>query len=407
MAVAPTTEKRNWFERNPKKTLGLMVLVLLVAAIYGAEKILGAINQSKRMVLFTERRYINLREFLPLIDVVYVPPEKDLREADGLVKKEYRVRTDAHGFILPYHHYDRPDLTLVFLGGSTTVCMFMAEEERFPWLVGNFLEQHTGKKVTSYNGGVGGNNSLHSLNVLLNKVIPLKPDMVIMMHNINDLVALMYDQTYWSKNPSRAPIVDFYFYKNLRGFKALATMARDLYIPNLHVATRLLSKKIFGKAKDPDDEFAHVRGKKLELNKAQLLDEFTMNLQTFINICRARRITPVLMTQFNRYRENPDEKIRMAMGGFEAEAKIPFREFKDIYDRFNEAIRETGRRNNVLVIDLARLIPQEKEFMYDVVHLTTAGSRLAAHLISEHLQPAAAHACGTPRLGPPPLPSVP
>jgi len=37
------------------------------------------------------------------------------------------------------------------------------------------------------------------------------------------------------------------------------------------------------------------------------------------------------------------------------------------------------------VIDLAALIPQDKEYLYDVVHLNTRGSQLAAQLISEHL----------------------
>ena len=46
-----------------------------------------------------------------------------------------------------------------------------------------------------------------------------------------------------------------------------------------------------------------------------------------------------------------------------------------------------GQSNGVLVIDLARLIPQESQYMYDVVHLKTAGSKLAARLISEKLQP--------------------
>ena len=98
----------------------------------------------------------------------------------------------------------KPDLTLVFLGGSTVACIYVDEESRFPSLVGQLLSQQTGKKVTSYNSGVGGNNSLHSLDILLNKIIPLKPDVVVMMHNINDLVALIYDKTYWSNNPTRS-----------------------------------------------------------------------------------------------------------------------------------------------------------------------------------------------------------
>jgi len=229
---------------------------------------------------------------------------------------------------------------------------------------------------------------LHSLDILLNKIIPVRPDVVVMMHNINDLVALIYDQTYWSKNPTRAAIVNFSFYKNLTGLKALSTLARDIYIPNLHAATRILSKKIFGKkVQDPDDEFAHIRGQKLTVDQAHILDEFRMNLTTFINICRARRITPVLMTEFSRYRANPDPKVLAAMQGFESDSGIPVREFMELYARFNQAIREVGKENRVLVIDLAALIPQDKQYLYDVVHLNTRGSQLAAQLISERLQP--------------------
>jgi len=378
---------KNWFERNPKKTIALFLLMFLLALTYGAEKLLAYINQTHNLVLFTERRYINLREILPLVDTVDVPPDRAVRTSDGLVQKPYRVRTDANGFMLPYNRYEKPDLTLVFLGGSTVACIYVDEESRFPYLAGQLLEQQTGKRITSINSGVGGNNSLHSIDILLNKIIPVKPDAVVMMHNINDLVALIYDQTYWGKNPTRQPIVNFDFYKNLTGLKALSTMARDMYIPNLHAATRILSKKIFGKkVKDPEDEFAHVRGKKLTIDEAAILNEFKMNLETFISICRARKITPVLMTQFNRYKPNPDPKVLAAMQGFESDSGIPVGQFIDLYAKFNQAIREVAQENGVQVIDLAKQIPQDSKYIYDVVHLNTEGSKLAAQMISDQLK---------------------
>jgi len=388
MADQQGQSTQNWFERHPRQTIVWLVLILVLAVTYGAEKLLAYINHTHNLVLFSERRYINLREILPGVDTVDVPPDRAVRESDGLVQKPYRVRTDSRGFMLPYNRYEKPDLSLVFLGGSTVACIYVDEESRFPYLVGNLLAQKTGKKITSINSGVGGNNSLHSLDILLNKIIPLRPDVVVMMHNINDLVALIYDRTYWSKNPTRAPIVNFSFYKNLTGLKALATLARDLYIPNLHAATRILSHKIFGKkVKEQDDEFAYIRGKKLTVDAAAILAEFKMNLNTFINLCRARRITPVLMTQFNRYRPNPDPKVLKAMQGFQADSGIPVSEFIELYARFNQAIREVGQANGVLVIDLAALIPQDQKYIYDVVHLNTRGSQLAARLISERLQP--------------------
>ena len=264
----------NWFERHPKQTILWLVLILLLAATYGAEKLLAYINHTHNLVLFTERRYINLREILPLIDTVDVPPDKAVRESDDLVQKPYRVRTDARGFLLPYNRYDKPDLTLVFLGGSTTASIYVEEASRFPYLVGNLLEKETGKKVTSINSGVSGDNTLHCLDILLNKIVPLKPDVVVLMENINDLTVLVYDRTYWNHNPSKAPIVDFTFYKNLTGLRALSTLARDMYIPNLHAAFRVLSRKISPQGKDPDDEFARERGKRIHPLR-QRLEQFT------------------------------------------------------------------------------------------------------------------------------------
>jgi hypothetical protein len=75
------------------------------------------------------------------------------------------------------------------------------------------------------------------------------------------------------------------------------------------------------------------------------------------------------------------------MQGFESDSGIPVRQFIELYVKFNQAIREVGNTNRVLVIDLAALIPSDKKYIYDVVHLNTRGSKLAAKLISERLEP--------------------
>ena len=40
-----------------------------------------------------------------------------------------------------------------------------------------------------------------------------------------------------------------------------------------------------------------------------------------------------------------------------------------------------------MVIDLAKEIPQENEFMYDIVHYTDKGARKIADIISGRLKP--------------------
>jgi hypothetical protein len=147
-------------------------------------------------------------------------------------------------------------------------------------------------------------------------------------------------------------------------------------------------KKIFAFAgKTKGDEFQGVRGQKITIDQDLLVREFSLNLQTFINICQARGITPVLMTQASRLTENPDPLIKKMMGSLEAGQGITYAAFKGAFDRLNQAIRDVGAKNQVLVIDLAREILPVKENICDVAHFNDRGSRVVAAQIAADLTP--------------------
>lgn len=156
-------------------------------------------------------RHIRLREHPPR-STRYLLPSGELaspaRARAASAKNTFTIRTDSGGFIEPSGGHNSPDFKLVFLGGSTTECLFMNEKSRFPFLAGRMLEKETGLKINSYNGGVSGNNSLHSIDILINKVIPMKPDAVVMMHNVNDLMTLVHEGSYYNDNKHRSVIVN-------------------------------------------------------------------------------------------------------------------------------------------------------------------------------------------------------
>jgi lysophospholipase L1-like esterase len=378
-------DRKNWLERHPKKVISLIVLVAVAGLAVATEKILAYRNHHRINPLGIQR-YIKLREFNPLYRDVLVPNRQAMEMSDSLVQKPYPLRIDRQGFIMPSRIHAHPDLTLVFLGGSTTECIYVDEKDRFPYLTGHLLEQQTGLKVNSYNAGRSGNNTLHSLDVLLNKVLPLKPDVVVMMHNINDLAILMYDKTYWNHNPSRSPLIE-----KKPNFKTVGKdlegtfhLVRDLTFPNLSRQV----KKLFSWAhKSRGDEFKEVRGEKITIDQKLLVREFSLNLQTFINICRARGIIPVLMTQPSRLTDHPDPLIKKLMHNLEVSQGITYGEFKGAFDRLNQTIREVGAQNQVLVIDLAREIPPVKKNICDVAHFNDQGSRLVATRIAAALTP--------------------
>ena len=379
------SNRKNWLERNPKKVIGALVLLAIGGLAVVTEKLLARKNHGLIHPAGIQRS-IKLREFNPLYRNVLVPNQEAMRMSDGLVQKPFVLRVDRQGFIMPAKIHNHPDLTIAFLGGSTTECVYVDEDNRFPYLAGRLLERQTRLKVNSYNAGRSGNNTLHCLNVLLNKVVNLKPDIVVLMENINDLAILMYDKTYWNNHPSRSPLLEKppNFKTVGRDLEQTFHLVRDLTFPNLSRELKRLSP--FG-GQGKKDEFHGVRGKKTTINQDLLVREFSLNLQTFINICRAREITPVLMTQASRLTESPDPLIRKLMQSLEVSQGITYTDFKAAFDRLNQTIRDLGAKNQVLVIDLAREIPPVKENIADVAHFNDQGSRLVAERIAADLTP--------------------
>ena len=92
----------------------------------------------------------------------------------------------------------------------------------------------------------------------------------------------------------------------------------------------------------------------------------------------------VLMTQASRIKNNPDNLVRENYP-LDRDFGIKYSQYKDIYDAFNEAIRNVGEANNILVIDLARTVPQENDYMYDAVHFNDNGSIFVAKIIANEL----------------------
>ena len=347
---------------NGKKYL-LVLLFFIIGMLFLTEKILARKNVMQNA--YNTNRFIRLKEHRPSFS--------------GVISLNKRLfRTDENGFIMPSRIHDEPDLSIVFLGGSTTECKAVREDNRFPYLVGRLIEKDTRLKVNSYNSGVSSSDSLHSIDVLLNKVIPMEPDIVVMMHNINDLNILLYEKTYWNNNPTRTHLVVMDSRPSIRG---TLKQIKDLLFPELYSALYVILHP-----KTEPDEFSHVRGRKIDIDSIYLIKEFENNLRLFINICKVRNITPVLMTQPNRFNNNPDQAVIDSMKKLETENEVTYKAYKEIYDLFNEAIRKTGYENNVLVIDLDRDVPKEKDYMYDVVHLNDNGSRFAAGVISKHLR---------------------
>ncbi|MBM3517900.1 MAG: SGNH/GDSL hydrolase family protein, partial [Alphaproteobacteria bacterium] len=232
----------NRFERHPVLTLAAVVVLALVALLAALEALLAEL-ESGQIVLAGENalappRFVRLREYQPDTTFTFAPPAARLATPGGPVAPSYTIATDVDGFIAPSRVHALADLTIAFLGGSTTETMFVAPENRFPFLVGRLLEQRLGIRVNSLNAAKSGNNTLHSIIVLTAKLLPLRPDFVLLTHNMNDLGVLATYGSYWNDSKDYAPVV-----QSAHGIEAAFRGLRDALIPRTYRAVKRLVRR--------------------------------------------------------------------------------------------------------------------------------------------------------------------
>jgi hypothetical protein len=216
-----------------------------------------------------------------------------------------------------------------------------------------------------------------------------RPDIAVMMHNINDLSTLLLEGTYWNRNPTRSLIVSQRNISHIEKEPFLYRLRQSIsaLVPNTYRRLQDMKNRLqaTNETSNPEDEFAHLRGRTLQVDRESISEEFRESLQTFISICEINGIVPILMTQANRFIERPD-KILVDNWTLEKDFGVSYQEFRGIYSQMNELIRETGRTSNVMVIDLAMEVQPTNEYMYDAVYFNGRGSKYVAKIIADQLR---------------------
>jgi lysophospholipase L1-like esterase len=268
-------------------------------------------------------------------------------------------RTNNRGYLEPAIRFDNPDLTIVFLGGSTTECMVVEEQKRFPFLVSKLLEEK-GLRVNSLNAARAGNTLHDSLNILLNHVSLENPDIIILMHAINDIGILGTHNDYSSRMGHNTSITDIGKY--------------TVQIASTHSA-------FIGFIRRTLTDYAHLHWRDdINYKNMQIedIEPFRARLKIFVATCKAFGIVPIFMTQ--PITGNIKNEITPEWMDLEAQRV------------FNRTIREISNITNTEIIDLETYISSNvknedelKHIFYDGVHVTDYGSSLYAQHITERI----------------------
>jgi len=265
-------------------------------------------------------------------------------------------------------------VTLVFLGGSSTENYAYDELDTFPVQVGTALTKSLGRPVRVFNAGMSAATTSTNLARLQHQVLDLRPDLVVVMDGINDLLdgfhrAYRPDGRHLERPPLAGQRPRSYLYDWLRR----AGTPRRPPTPRPDRQVRITDYEAFP-----------ARG------------VFARNLRSMSAVAEAHGIDILLLTQGTMYRDEADARDRdrfvmSAALGDKADAYPDVPSLAAGMRAFNAVVLALPRTDRVHVFDLAARLPQSWDVFYDDCHLTKAGNRrVAAELlprIEELLQP--------------------
>ena len=303
------------------------------------------------------------------------------------------MRTNAWGIRgdeIPANSY-----RILALGGSTTLCVVLDQEETWTHLIQ--AELNTTSPVRTWVGNVGIDGSkLFDAYHQIRDMVPALPriDTIVLLHGFNDLqYRLIYIDDYAEKldflrkkiAPSRDQTPEFL---RLRTMKLLSGYLR--YSRNAGMREYA---DFYQKMRLKRQNAALI--KRTDPPIADALRFYEETLRLIIDETRRQKIRLVLLTQPGLYRNdlNARERGLLWMG---AEGDVMRRDHSGIYysapvlaralERYNALTLEICRTENIECIDLAGRLPKTTEIFYDDLHFTEAGSRQVARIVSDALK---------------------
>jgi lysophospholipase L1-like esterase len=273
-------------------------------------------------------------------------------------------------------------LTVVTIGGSTTECFYLSDNQTWPAVLDNLLQSRV-PKLWLNNAGLDGHTTFGHLVLMQDYVSRLRPKVALFLVGVNDLFAdqpRSYDVMERNSvvgaiaNHSEvvALVLNMVRYARTSRMKSLGAMPKpiNLKVPEYRDVSA-------------EDESALLDSQK------PLLVEYESRLSRLMAVTRASGITPVLITQPALFGDATDDVTQADLGRVSIEiyrqmnGHIAWR----MLESYNDVTRKLGQSQNIAVIDLARQLPKSSRYFYDYIHYGKEGAQAVGRIVEQSLCP--------------------
>ena len=292
----------------------------------------------------------------------------------------FRMRDD-----LPFKK-DNSEYRIIALGGSTTQngannMNLHYSEETSKILNSKYFTDIT---INIVNSGKAGYSSAHSLIRLQFDFLPFEPDMVTVMHNINDLIVNFFpylDETNNYKNK--------YLYETFANEYNIkqTIISRSRVLVFCSKSLDILKNRIFGNNIKTTEGIVTSTMKYSEYPiELKSKNVFRNNLIAISRIAKAHNITPVFLSQPAVFTE---KSIALSFGHKLYNNYILYpkkEELRKHFEEYNKIIKETAEAENIHFIDMYKLMDQDEMYFVDMNHYSAEGINRFSEIFAEELE---------------------
>ena len=283
-------------------------------------------------------------------------------------------------------------LSIITIGGSTTECYYVSDNKTWPDILAKLLSNDSGN-VWLNNAGFDGHTTYGHIILLRDHISKIKPKFAIFLIGGNDL------GKFYSSQDS----------KMLREKKKGPYLKKTILKLSEHIDTFSIILNLYRYYNARKSQFFHRELDLAKLDYIDISEEKTqhyieMNNEIIINykerlieivqICKDNNIIPIFLTHPALYGRGVDtisgvdlERVKMSIiVDYKGSHIINGRTMWKILEKYNDETRSVARDNNILCIDMAKLMPKSTEYFYDFHHFTNKGCEKFGQIVYHQIK---------------------
>jgi len=278
---------------------------------------------------------------------------------------------------------DPQNFTKIFtVGGSTTACVELTDGRTWPDQLFQRL-QNMSDSVWLNNAGQNGHSTFGHLIMLDQHLKKFQPDFVIYLVGIND-VARDDLNSYDAKMIGKG---DTMLGKLVTSSELLSTaqvikrsiLAYDLGVNSFAPLDFESLPEVTASESDIERELA--------LHKGTHTDRYRSRLEELVQRTRDAGGEPVLVTQPALYGRGIDPATGIRLDDLETPRQgLPGHVEWQVLELYNDVTRSVANDYNLLLVDLAVLLPKDSAYYFDWIHYSNAGAERVAEIMAEELR---------------------